>query len=192
LILRVKSSIFSHNKNSNRYLTLAVAKSVLKPDAWAYYSSGADDEISMRENHNAFHRIWLRPRVMVNVKDVDASTTMLGSRTALPLYITATALGKLGHPEGEVVLTKAAKARNIIQMIPTLASCSFDEIVDAAAPGQTQWLQLYVNGNRQVSEEFVRHAEKRGMKGLFITADAPQLGILVLHNILRVYLVFPR
>jgi L-lactate dehydrogenase (cytochrome) len=132
----------------------------------------------MRENHNAFHRIWLRPRVMVNVKDVDASTTMLGSRTGLPLYITATALGKLGHPEGEVVLTKGAKARNIIQMIPTLASCSFDEIVDAAAPDQTQWLQLYVNGNREVSEKFVRHAEKRGMKGLFITADAPQLGIV--------------
>lgn len=160
----------------------AVAKSVLKPDAWAYYSSGADDEISMRENHNAFHRIWLRPRVMVNVKDVDASTTMLGSRTALPLYITATALGKLGHPEGEVVLTKAAKNRNIIQMIPTLASCSFDEIVDAAAPGQTQWLQLYVNGNREVSEKFVRHAESRGMKGLFITADAPQLGKGSLHK----------
>ncbi|CAO3657466.1 unnamed protein product [Mucor hiemalis] len=153
-----------------------VARSVLKSDAWAYYSSGADDEISMRENHNAFHRIWLRPRVMVNVKDVDASTTMLGSRTALPLYITATALGKLGHPEGEVVLTKAAKSRDLIQMIPTLASCSFDEIVDAAAPGQTQWLQLYVNGNREVSEKFVRHAESRGMKGLFITADAPQLG----------------
>ncbi|CEP18022.1 hypothetical protein [Parasitella parasitica] len=153
-----------------------VAKSVLKPDAWAYYSSGADDEISMRENHNAFHRIWLRPRVMVNVKDVDASTTMLGSRTSLPLYITATALGKLGHPEGEVVLTKAAKNRNIIQMIPTLASCSFDEIVDAATPDQTQWLQLYVNGDREVSKKFVCHAESRGIKGLFITADAPQLG----------------
>ncbi|KAG2207031.1 hypothetical protein INT46_001876 [Mucor plumbeus] len=153
-----------------------VAKSVLKPDAWAYYSSGADDEISMRENHNAFHRIWLRPRVMVNVKNVDTSTTMLGSRTSLPLYITATALGKLGHAEGEVVLTKAAKNRDIIQMIPTLASCSFDEIVDAAGPDQTQWLQLYVNGNREVSEKFVRHAESRGMKGLFITADAPQLG----------------
>lgn len=155
---------------------------MLKPDAWAYYSSGADDEISMRENHNAFHRIWLRPRVMVNVKDVDASTTMLGSRTSLPLYITATALGKLGHPEGEVVLTKAADKNNIIQMIPTLASCSFDEIVDAAGPNQTQWLQLYVNGNREVSEKFVRHAEKRGMKGLFITADAPQLGKVVLHK----------
>ncbi|RCH99155.1 hypothetical protein CU098_006754 [Rhizopus stolonifer] len=153
-----------------------VAKSVLKPEAWAYYSSGADDEITMRENHNAFHRIWLRPRVMVNVKHVDASTTMLGTRASMPIYITATALAKLGHPEGEVALTKGAKKGNIIQMISTLASCSFDEIVDAAGSGQTQWLQLYVNGNREVTEKFVRHAESRGIKGLFVTADAPQLG----------------
>lgn len=158
------------------FFFLAVARSVLKSDAWAYYSSGSDDEITMRENHNAFHRIWFRPRVMVNVKDVDTTTTMLGSPASLPLYVTATALGKLGHPDGEVVFTKACKSRGIIQMIPTLASCSFDEIVTAAGPDQTQWLQLYVNSNREVSEKFVRHAEARGMKGLFITADAPQLG----------------
>ena len=28
------------------------------------------------------------------------------------------------------------------RQIPTLASCSFDEIVDAAQPGQVQFLQL--------------------------------------------------
>ncbi|GAA5801057.1 hypothetical protein HPULCUR_006499 [Helicostylum pulchrum] len=86
----------------------------------------------------------------------------------------------LGHPEGEVVLTKACKTRDIIQMIPTLASCSFDEIVNAAGPDQAQWLQLYVNSDRQISEKFVRHAESRGMKGLFITADAPQLELTLL------------
>ncbi|KAI8089057.1 FMN-dependent dehydrogenase-domain-containing protein [Halteromyces radiatus] len=154
----------------------SVARNVLSPGAWAYYSSGADDEITMRENHNAFHRIWLRPRVLVNVKNVDTSTTMLGTKVDMPLYITATALAKLGHPEGEVVLTRAAAKNNIIQMIPTLASCSFDEIVDAALATQSQWLQLYVNADREVSKKFVQHAEKRGIKGLFITVDAPQLG----------------
>jgi L-lactate dehydrogenase (cytochrome) len=70
-------------------------------------------------------------------------------------------LGKLGHPDGELTLTRAAAKHDIIQMvctqlihslntadgdaqIPTLASCSFDEIVDAAAPGQVQFLQLWV------------------------------------------------
>lgn len=64
----------------------------------------------------------------------------------------------------------------ITSKIPTLASCSFDEIVDAAQPGQVQFLQLYVNKDRQITERFVRHAEARGIKGLFITVDAPQLG----------------
>ncbi|EKG20018.1 FMN-dependent dehydrogenase [Macrophomina phaseolina MS6] len=154
----------------------AVARNVMKKTAWAYYSSGADDEITMRENHSAFHKIWFRPRVLVDVEKVDFSTTMLGTKVDIPFYVTATALGKLGHPEGEVVLTRGAKKHNVIQMIPTLASCSFDEIVDAAEDGQVQWLQLYVNKNRDITKRIVEHAEKRGCKGLFITVDAPQLG----------------
>ena len=154
----------------------SVAREVMKKPAWAYYSSGADDEITMRENHSAYHKIWFRPRVLVDVENVDISTTMLGTKVDIPFYVTATALGKLGNPEGEVVLTRGAKKHNVVQMIPTLASCSFDEIVDARDGDQVQWLQLYVNKDRKITERIVRHAEKRGCKGLFITVDAPQLG----------------
>ncbi|KAI1497342.1 FMN-dependent dehydrogenase [Biscogniauxia marginata] len=154
----------------------AVAKNVMKRGAWGYYSSAADDEITLRENHDAFHRIWFRPKILVDVKEVDFSTTMLGTKVDIPFYVTATALGKLGHPEGEVCLTKAARKHNVIQMIPTLASCSFDEIMDAAEGDQVQWMQLYVNQDRAITERIVKHAEKRGCKGLFITVDAPQLG----------------
>ncbi|KAJ9092663.1 hypothetical protein QFC21_006727 [Naganishia friedmannii] len=114
----------------------ALAKETMSDKAWAYYSSGADDEITM----------------------------------------TATALGKLGHKDGEVCLTKAAGAHDVIQMIPTLASCSFDEMIDAAIPDQTQFLQLYVNSDREKTKKIIQHAEKRGVKALFITVDAPQLG----------------
>jgi len=154
----------------------AIARAVMPDKAWAYYSSAADDEITHRENHMAYHRIWFRPRVMRDVTNVDFSTTLLGTSTSMPVYITATALGKLGHPEGEKNLTRAAAKHNIIQMIPTLASCSFDEIVDAATSDQTQWMQLYVNKDRERTKQIVQHAEKRGIKGLFITVDAPQLG----------------
>uniref|UniRef100_A0A093UXG7 L-lactate dehydrogenase (cytochrome) n=1 Tax=Talaromyces marneffei PM1 TaxID=1077442 RepID=A0A093UXG7_TALMA len=154
----------------------SVARQVMKNTAWAYYSSGADDEITMRENHTAFHKVWFRPRVLVDVEKVDFSTTMLGSKTSVPFYVTATALGKLGHPEGEVVLTRAAHNHEVIQMIPTLASCSFDEIIDARKGDQVQWLQLYVNKDRAITKKIVEHAEKRGCKALFITVDAPQLG----------------
>ena len=133
-------------------------------------------EQTMRENHSAFHKIWFRPRVLVDVENVDFSTTMLGSKTSIPFYVTATALGKLGNPEGEVVLTRASHTHNVVQMIPTLASCSFDEICDARKEEQVQWLQLYVNKDRSITKRIVQHAEARGCKGLFITVDAPQLG----------------
>lgn len=131
---------------------------------------------TLRENHAAFHRIWFRPRILVDVEKVDFTTTMLGTKVDVPFYVTATALGKLGHPEGEVVLTRAAKKHNVVQMIPTLASCSFDEIMDAAQGDQVQWMQLYVNKDREITRKIVQHAEKRGCKALFITVDAPQLG----------------
>ncbi|KAG6883348.1 hypothetical protein C0993_006663, partial [Termitomyces sp. T159_Od127] len=154
----------------------AVAKKVLSEKAWAYYSSAADDEITIRENRAAYQRIWFRPRVLRDVSSVDWSTTILGQKSSLPVYISATALGKLGHAEGELNLTRAAGKYGVIQMIPTLASCSFDEIVDTALPNQPLFLQLYVNRDRQITKKYVQHAEKRGIKGLFITVDAPQLG----------------
>ncbi|KAF9268554.1 hypothetical protein L218DRAFT_917391 [Marasmius fiardii PR-910] len=153
-----------------------IAKQIMPEKAWAYYSSAADDEITLRENHAAYHRIWFRPRVLRDVTNVDFSTTILGHKSSMPIYITATALGKLGHPDGELNLTRAAAKHNVIQMIPTLASCSFDELVDNAKPGQVQFLQLYVNKDREITKRIVQHAEKRGIKGLFITVDAPQLG----------------
>lgn len=140
----------------------AVARNVMKKTAWAYYSSGADDEITMRENHSAFHKIWFRPKVLVDVEKIDFSTTMLGTKVDIPFYVTATALGKLGHKEGEVILTRGAKKHNVIQMIPTLASCSFDEIMDAAEGDQVQWMQLYVNKDREITKKIVQHAESRG------------------------------
>lgn len=52
----------------------------------------------------------------IDVEKVDLSTTMLGTPVDAPFYVTATALGKLGHPEGEVVLTRAAHKHNLIQV----------------------------------------------------------------------------
>ncbi|CAK7234398.1 hypothetical protein SBRCBS47491_008934 [Sporothrix bragantina] len=156
----------------------AVARRIMKKGAWAYYSSAADDEISLRENRAAFQRVWFRPRILIDVERVDLSTRMFGARVSAPFYVTATALGKLGHPDGETCLTKAAARHQVVQMIPTLASCSFDEIMDAAeGPGNPyQWLQLYVNKDREITRKIIQHAEARGCRALFITVDAPQLG----------------
>lgn len=155
-----------------------VGRMAMSPEAWAYYSSAADDNEAMHENEAVFRRIWFRPRVLRDVKHVDPSTYILGIPTSLPIYVTATALGRMGHPEGEKNLTRAAARTDLIQMIPTLASCTLDEIVGArdenGAP--TQFFQMYVNADRRITLDMIRRAERADVKALFVTVDAPQLG----------------
>ncbi|TPX56710.1 hypothetical protein PhCBS80983_g04312 [Powellomyces hirtus] len=145
----------------------------MKPAAWNYYSSGSDDEISLRENSNAYARVWLIPRVLVDVSRIDFSTTILGHPSSAPFYMTATALGRLGHPDGELALTRAAGNHGVIHMLPSLSSCSLDEMTGARCEGQTQFLQLYVNRDRETTRRMIKQAEEKGCKALFITADAP-------------------
>lgn len=51
-----------------------------------------------------------------------------------------------------------------------------DEMHAARQPGQTQWWQLYVNRDRELTKSVVQKAERLGFKGLFVTVDAPLLG----------------
>lgn len=161
----------------NVYDFEAIANGVISEQAWAYYSSGGDDEITLRENHSAFHRLWLKPRVMVNVKNIDMRTTILGHPSSFPVFLSAVAMCKLGHPEGETAWNRACEAEGCIYMIPTLSGCAFSDIVGSVTKGkQPMFFQLYVNQDRAKTREIVERAEANGCSAMFITCDAPQLG----------------
>ncbi|CAE6449549.1 unnamed protein product [Rhizoctonia solani] len=108
-----------------------LAKTVLTQTAWAYYRSAGDDEFSYRENNYAFCRYWFRPRVMNKVSQLQTSTTILGIPTSLPIFVSPAALARLGHPDGEVGITRGVGSEGIIQGVSINASCSLGEITDA-------------------------------------------------------------
>ena len=72
------------------YETLAQAH--MEPAAWSYYSSGSDDEVTLRANRTAFERIRLRPRMLVDASTCDMRTTVLGTPSSMPILIEPTAL----------------------------------------------------------------------------------------------------
>ncbi|MGA7904539.1 MAG: alpha-hydroxy-acid oxidizing protein [Terrimicrobiaceae bacterium] len=78
------------------------ARNSLSQMAYDYYASGANDEITLRENRAAYERIMLLPRVLVDVSVRDMSTTVLGERVSMPILIAPTALQGLAHAEGEI------------------------------------------------------------------------------------------
>ncbi len=152
----------------------SIAKENLTATAYDYYCSGADDEITLRENSEAYNRIFLKYRVLVDVSKRDLSTVILGEKISLPLIIAPTAFHKLAHPDGEVAVAKAAGSEGTIMTLSTLSNCDVEEVVNASAG--SVWFQLYVFKDRSVTEALVKRAEAAGCKALVLTVDAPLLG----------------
>ena len=148
-----------------------------KQNGWDYFASGADDEETLRNNANAFHKIWLQPRVLRNVATIDMSCDILGKVCPFPLYLSSVAMQRLGHDDGELAWIRAAKNTGLIHMLPTMSSISADDcFAECNALDQPFWYQLYVHPDREIAQEMILKAEKAGCSVLFITVDTPTLG----------------
>ena len=159
----------------------AIAQRVMvhtgKKEAWDYYSSGADDELTYNENVSAFQRIWLKPRILVDVKHVDTSCTILGSPSSAPVYLSAVAMCGIGHVDGECAWARAAGNEDTIFMVPNLNSKGFSNIVQARTKkNQPLWFQIYVNPDRDVVLDQMRDCEAAGITALCITVDSAVAG----------------
>jgi isopentenyl diphosphate isomerase/L-lactate dehydrogenase-like FMN-dependent dehydrogenase len=155
------------------YERLAAGK--LDPNAHAYFAGGAGDEVTLRDNLAAFERRKLRPRVLVDVRNVSTATTVLGTEVALPILIAPLALQRMAHPDGEIATARAAAAAGTIMCLST-ASTTRPAEVASAAPDATRWFQVYVFQDRSETEELVREAVDNGFSALVLTVDTPYLG----------------
>src|SRR5512146_2879002 len=79
-----------------------LAREAMEPAAFEYYAGGSWDERTLRENEAAWTRRTFRPRVLVDLRSVDVSTTLLGRPASLPAAIAPMAVQGLAHPEGEL------------------------------------------------------------------------------------------
>lgn len=121
-----------------------VAEATMTPTAWAYVSSGADDEISIRGNASAYQRIMLRARVLRSVGTVDCSTMILGHKSSLPIYTSPVGLARLVHASGECAIAAAAGKEGVIQVVNTVSSMPIEAIMDARVSNdQVIMWQLY-------------------------------------------------
>lgn len=92
-----------------------VASKTASKKTWAFYSSASTDLITRDANKLCFDRIWLRPRILRNVRSVDTKTNLLGINTELPLFVSPAAMAKLIHPDGELGIAKACENKGIFQ-----------------------------------------------------------------------------
>ena len=143
--------------------------------AWAYIQGGAGEEWTLRANREAFHRRTLRPRVLVNVETLEIGTTLLGTRTSAPFYVSPTASHGLVHPDAEAATARAASKAGIIAAFSTLSSISLEDIA-RAAPDGPRWFQLYLQPEFSATRSLVERTEKAGFRAILLTLDMPVAG----------------
>jgi len=150
------------------YEALAAAR--LDPGAYAFFAGGANDELTLRENLEAYRRWQLRPRVLRDVADPTTAATVLGEELALPVLVAPVAYQRAAHPEGELGTAEGARAAGTIMCLSTFSTTS---AADVAATGVRRWFQLYVPRDDGLRLELCRQASELGFGALVVTVDLP-------------------
>jgi len=148
----------------------------LPKDLCEYYAGGSTYENTLRENKEAFRRLRILPRVMVNVSKRDTTISILGHKVRTPIGVSPFAIQQGAHPDGELANARAAGAAGTVFILSTLTTYSLEDVA-AAAPDTIKWFQLYVYKDRDLTRALVQRAEKAGFKALVLTVDANVFGI---------------
>jgi isopentenyl diphosphate isomerase/L-lactate dehydrogenase-like FMN-dependent dehydrogenase len=170
------------------------AKEKLQPMIYDFYSTGSDDQLTLLDNQQAFRRIKLRPKVLIDVSShsiensVSCQTQVLNSTTTIsfPCIIAPTALHRLANSEhGELATVRAAVACSTIMCVSSNSTTRMERIAEEYRvqiktnyPRSTSqlWYQLYVYPNRSYTQKLIERAEKSGYKALVLTVDHCVLG----------------
>jgi 4-hydroxymandelate oxidase len=161
-----------------------VARERLRPRTYDYYAGGALDERTLRANVEAWGRIPIHYRVLVDVSARDVATTVLGTRVSMPVLVAPTAFHRLACAEGEVATARAAARAGTIMVLSSLSNTRVEEVCAASRGdvhqtppgGGTVWFQLYVYRDRGATAALVARAEAAGARALVVTVDAPVFG----------------
>ncbi len=159
-----------HNFDDFRKL----AKNKLPSPIFHYIDGGADDEVTLKRNTDSFNKCDLIPNVLTDVSNVDLSTTVLGKKIDFPLFLSATAMGRLYHYQGERATAKAAEKMGTMFGISTMATVSIEEIGDLT--NSPKLFQLYIHKDRGLTDNLIERCERANFDAMCLTVDTVVAG----------------
>ena len=155
------------------------AQTHLDGNAWAYFSGGAGDEITLRANRSAWDRLQLHPRVLRSMAGANTRIQLMGRTLEHPMLLAPIAFQRMAHPDGELATAYAAAAQGAGLVLSTQASIPLEQVAQAVASDPLRgplWFQLYIQPDRGFTRELVQRAETAGFEALVLTVDAPVNG----------------
>ncbi len=149
----------------------AVAQHNLPPAHWGYMATGVDGDATLRANETGYQRLYLRPRRLVDVTTVDTKVRLFGREWSTPIVMSPVSGQLAFHPERELGSARAARSRDTLMVLSTVATTGVEEASEAR--GEPVWYQLYPTSRWDVTQALVARAERAGCPAIAVTVDLP-------------------
>mgnify|MGYP001180198619 FL=1 len=154
-----------HNTKDFRRL----AKKRLPSPIFHYIDGAADDEVTYKRNTEAYEQCDLVPNVLSGVDKIDMSTTVMGQKIDLPLYLAPTALQRLFHHDGEFAVGRAAQKFGTMFGLSSLGTQSIEDI--AKEIDTPKLFQLYVHKDKGLNKSMLDKCKESKFEALCLTVD---------------------
>lgn len=137
---------------------------------WDYLDGGAEDEVTIRCNRNAFDRYRFRPRTVTGNGKRDLSISLWNMKLSAPFMIAPTGLNGIIRPDADLMLARAAAETGIAFALSTASNNSLEQIASAIAG--PRFFQMYPWGGQKLSKRLIERAGEAGYDGLIVTVDS--------------------
>lgn len=158
---------------TNQEIIMAARRN-LSDNVWHYLTGGAESETTMRRNRFGLDSLAFRPRVLVDVSAIDASTTFLGHQLAIPVMLAPIGSLQSITPAGGVAVAKAAEEFGTVNFVSSVTQPSLEEI--AAASRNPKIFQLYVQGDLKWVGNLLTRVKQADYSALCLTVDTAHYG----------------
>ena len=145
------------------------AKATLPKATFEYITTGSEDEVTLRDNVEAFRRMRVLPPLLHGVSEVDLSTSVLGQQVSMPIVLAPVAGLRLFHRDGGMGSARAAETMGTIAVSSSSVGNSVEEL--GGGTKGPKWFQMYVPRERAIARRLVQRVEKAGFKALVVTVD---------------------
>jgi L-lactate dehydrogenase (cytochrome) len=151
-----------------------LAKKRLPAPMFHYIDGAAGDEWTLGHNTDAFDQYELHPSCLVDVEELDTTTTVLGRPIEWPVICAPTGMSRLFHHDGEMAVARAMAQSGTWYSLSSLSSMTIEEV--ATASDGPKMFQIYVFRDRGLNKEFIERSRDAGYAALCLTVDVPVQG----------------
>lgn len=165
------------------------AEKRVSPALLVHWNVGNEDNQSLKANERAWDRFQLMPRVCVDVRTPELSTTIFGFPVSSPIFVAPFATAGAAHTSGEILIAQSCASRGRAYVCPHYCSSTLREVAEAymskspAKDNAPLFFQFYCPARKDgtLNRDYVlnafRYAYECGYKAVVVTVDSPVLSI---------------